>query len=103
MNNISNFIDDFVPKNLSKKRRFLLTTELENHIYEKVNFYKDIGYSDEESLKKAIADFGTEDETKDSIFNEFESLYAEKSIWGIISFFAILLMNYLCFLSYCNS
>lgn len=97
MNNISDFIDDFVPKNLPKGRRILLKTEMENHIYEKMDFYKEIGYSDEESQKKAIDDFGTDNEMKNSIFNELEALYAEKSIWGILSFFAILLMNYLCF------
>ena len=44
MNKISIFIDEFIPKNISKKRRLLLTNELENHLLDKSNFYKEIGY-----------------------------------------------------------
>ena len=57
MNKISNFIDEFIPKNISKKRRLLLTNELENHLLDKSNFYKEIGYPEEESIQKAIDDF----------------------------------------------
>lgn len=97
MSKISDFIDEFVPKNLSKKRRLLLIRELENHLFEKIDFYKEIGYGDEDSKEKAIADFGTDEDMKKSIFNEFEELYSEKRFLAILSLFGILLMNYLCF------
>lgn len=96
MNKIHEFIAAFIPKNIPQKRRLILTDELENHLRDKSDFYRDIGYSEEESIKKAIADFGTDEEMKKSIFNEFEELYSEKSIFAIISFFAVLLMNVLC-------
>lgn len=97
MNKISIFIDEFIPKNISKKRRLLLTNELENHLLDKSNFYKEIGYPEEESIQKAIDDFGSDEKMKKSIFNEFEELYSEKSIFGVVAFFAIQLMNWICY------
>ena len=97
MNKISIFIDEFIPKNISKKRRLLLTNELENHLLDKSNYYKEIGYPEEESIQKAIDDFGSDEKMKKSIFNEFEELYSEKSIFGVVAFFAIQLMNWICY------
>ncbi len=97
MNKISNFIDEFIPKNISKKRRLLLANELENHLLDKSDFYKEIGYPEEESIKKAIDDFGSDEKMKKIIFNEFEELYSEKSILGVVAFFAIQLINWICY------
>lgn len=96
MNRIQEFIDTFIPKNLSKKKRNLLKTELENHLLDKIDYYKDIGYGEAESTEKAMVDFGTDENMKKSIFSEFEELYSERSIYGILAFIAINLMNWLC-------
>lgn len=97
MNRITEFVDSFIPKNISKKKALILKDELTCHIMDKVDYYKDIGYDDTESVNKAIEDFGTDEADKNFIFNEFEELYSEKSIFGILAFLIIAVMNYLCF------
>lgn len=97
MNRVKTFVDSFVPENLPKKKRLELKDELECHILDKADFYKEIGYSLEESLDKAIEDFGTNEEMRSQIYNEFEELYHERSIFGIAAFVLISLMNFLCF------
>lgn len=97
MNRVKTFVDSFVPENLPKKKRLELKDELECHILDKADFYKDIGYSLEESIEKAIEDFGTKDEMRTHIYNEFEELYYERSWVGIIAFAIVSLINFLCF------
>ncbi len=97
MNRITDFVDSFVPKNIPKKKALILKAELTCHIIDKADFYKEIGYDDMESVNKAIEDFGTNESDKNFIFNEFEELYSEKSIFGILAFVIIAVMNYLCF------
>lgn len=96
MDRISQFVDSFIPKNLPKERKQMLRYELEDHIFEKTAFYEEIGYTREQSIEKAIEEFGEGEDMRKHIFNEFEELYAERSIFGIIAFFVIMLMNCLC-------
>lgn len=96
MNRITEFVDSFIPKNISKKKASILKEELICHIMDKVDYYKDIGYDDTESVNKAIEDFGTDEVDKKFIFNEFEELYSEKSIFGILAFVIIAVMNFIC-------
>lgn len=97
MNRITEFVDSFIPKNISKKKSAILKDELTCHIMDKVDFYKEIGYDESESVNKAIEDFGTDEADKKFIFNEFEELYSEKSVLGILAFVIIALMNFMCY------
>ena len=97
MNRITEFVDSFIPKNISKKKATILKDELTCHIMDKVDFYKEIGYDDSKSVNKAIEDFGTDEADKKFIFNEFEELYSEKSVLGILAFVIIGLMNFMCY------
>lgn len=96
MNRITEFVDSFIPKNISKKKALILKDELICHIMDKVDYYKDIGYDEIESVNKAIEDFGTDEQDKNFIFNEFEELYSEKNIFGILAFVVIAAMNFIC-------
>ena len=96
MNRITEFVDSFIPKNISKKKAVILKEELTCHIMDKVDYYKDIGYDETESVNKAIEDFGTDEMDKKFIFNEFEELYSEKNILGILAFVIIAAMNFIC-------
>ncbi len=96
MNRITDFVDSFIPDNIPKKEATLIRAELTCHIMDKVDFYKDIGYNDMESIDKAIADFGTDENDKNFIFNEFEELYSERSIFAVGAFIIIAVMNFLC-------
>ena len=96
MNRITEFVDSFIPKNISKKKALILKDELVCHIMDKADFYKEIGYDDAESVNKAIEDFGTDEMDKKYICSEFEELYSEKSIYGILAFVIIAAMNFIC-------
>ncbi len=72
---IQEFIADYIPKRITKETRYKLQYELENHIYDKIDYYKDIGYSEEESLEKALRDFGDDKETKEQIKNELGGVH----------------------------
>lgn len=93
---LSAYIDSLIPKNLSEKRRKALFDELQCHILDKADRYEEIGYSKEESLDLALRDMGEDEKTKESIKDEFESLYREKTWWAILAGVLILLLNLLC-------
>lgn len=97
MNEIKTYINSLIPKNLPKKRKALLFDEIESHILDKADFYEEIGYSWKESVKKAIKDFGTDEEVKNGILNEFETLYHERTWWAIPAGIAVFAMNILAF------
>ena len=74
MNRISEFADSFVPKNLSEKRKNALKQEIICHVLDKADYYKELGYTEEESMSKATEDFGTDEDMKKNILSEFEEL-----------------------------
>ncbi len=97
MNKITEFVEDFIPKNLSKKQKEKLKEELTCHILDKKDYYVDLGYGESESIKKAIEDFCVDEKDKNYINNEFENLYFERNWFGVIAFLAIVAINFLCF------
>ena len=82
---ISEFIADYIPKRITKETRYKLQAELENHIYERIDYYTEIGYSEEESLEKALKDFGDDEETKEQIKKNLENIHIP---WSLADFFA---------------
>lgn len=82
---IQEFIEDYIPKRITKETRYLLQAELENHIYERIDYYTEIGYSEEESLEKALKDFGDDKETKEQIKKNLENIHIP---WSLADFFA---------------
>ncbi|MBO5066177.1 MAG: hypothetical protein J6D06_08705 [Clostridia bacterium] len=98
MNRITEFVEDFIPKNLSKKQKEKLKEEFTCHILDKKDYYVDLGYGEEESIEKAIEDFCTDEKDKNYINNEFENLYSEKTWFAVLVFFTIAAINLLCLL-----
>ncbi len=82
---ISEFIADYLPKRITKETRYKLQYELENHIYDRIDYYREIGYTEEESLEKALKDFGNDEETKEQIKKELENIHIP---WSLANFFA---------------
>lgn len=97
MNKTETYINSLIPKNISGKKRKLLYSELQNHIYEKVDYYIELGYSKEDSENKAIEDFGTDKNIIKSINREFESLYHERTWWSVAVAIIISVMNLMCY------
>lgn len=82
---IQEFIADYIPKRVSKDTRYKLQYELENHIYDRIDYYSEIGYTKEESLEKALKDFGDDKETKEQIKKNLENIHIP---WSLADFFA---------------
>lgn len=82
---ISEFIGDYIPKRITKETRYKLQAELENHIYERIDYYTEVGYSEEESLEKALKDFGEEKEIKEQVKKNLENIHIP---WSLANFFA---------------
>ena len=96
MDRINAFVDSFIPENLPKTRKTELKNELLCHIYDKADYYRELGYMENDSISKAIEDFGQDEGTKGFLYNEFERLYKERDIYGIFSGLFVLMLNYLC-------
>ncbi|MGN1419528.1 MAG: permease prefix domain 1-containing protein [Acutalibacteraceae bacterium] len=95
-NEVQKYIDSVIPKNIPKSRQSSISDELESHIYEKIDFYEEIGYSKEQSIKKALEEMGEDEEVKQSICDEFDELYHEKTWWAFAVGAGILLINFIC-------
>lgn len=55
---IESYLDSIVPERLSKRRKMLIREEMQNHISDHIEFYTEIGYGEDESVEKALADMG---------------------------------------------
>lgn len=97
MNRITEFVESFIPKNLPKKKQTALKEELLCHLLDKADYYKELGYEESVSTDKAIEDFGTDTYMKKYILGEFEELYQERTVWGILAGLFIWAMNWMCF------
>lgn len=97
MNRINEFIESFIPKNLPKKKQLMLKEELSCHIFDKADYYKELGYDLETSIDKAIEAFGTDSDMKNYILGEFEELYHERTWWGLLAGVFIWMLNWMCY------
>ncbi|MGN1442921.1 MAG: permease prefix domain 1-containing protein, partial [Acutalibacteraceae bacterium] len=70
---VSDYLDAAVSKGLTASRRKLITQELESHIYDKAEHYIEIGYSEEESFEKAVAEMGE----AEAVSTQFDEIYKE--------------------------
>ena len=94
---ISAFLTDVIPKEIPKRRRRKLVDELSCHIEDKADAFREIGYSDEDSVSKALEAFAETDEIKNAICEKFDELYHEKTLWAVIAGAAVAVMNLLSF------
>lgn len=97
MKDLNSYINSLIPKHISSKMKKSLYEELESHISEKIDYYNKLGFSLDESIEKAKADFANEPETLATISGEFEMLYGEKTLWAVAVAVLIVLMNGICF------
>ena len=93
MNKIESYIASVIPKNIPKSKQQKLRAELEAHIFDRIDFYTEIGYDNEASINKALADMGEDEEIKTSIRNDFEELHFERTWWAALSGFIVVVIN----------
>lgn len=92
---IDNYIESLLPNKASQKRRELIRSELESHVYEQFDFYIEIGYDEETAAEKAIERFGTDEETRMAIQSGFEEVYRESKWLPVLFGLSAVLMNVL--------
>ena len=86
---VSDYLEAAVPKGLTASRRKLLIDELESHIYDKAEHYIEIGYPEEESFEKAVAEMGDAEPVSES----FRKLYKENHAVNILIMVLLLGIN----------
>lgn len=94
-NKVHIYINSLLPKNISKKKREELYLEYQDHIFEKIDLYIDVGYDKETAVNKAISEMGSEEDVKRSINSSFENLYKERTFVAVIIGIIPFLINFL--------
>lgn len=90
---MENYVRSVLPAGLPQRKRIPLHDELLCHLLDRYEFYREIGFNDEESTQKAIHDMGEDEKTTDYIRNEFDELYFEKTWWAVLVFFGVLMID----------
>lgn len=90
---MENYVRSVLPAGMPQRKREPLHDELICHLLDRYEFYREIGFNDEESTQKAIHDMGEDEDTTNYIRNEFDELYFEKTWWAVLAFFGVLLID----------
>ncbi len=97
MNRITDYVNSIIPDNIPKKKKQQLYDELLSHAYDRKDYYTEIGFDENTSTEKALADMGEGETVKNSIRVNFEELYVERTWWAFAAAAVVLAMNILCF------
>lgn len=89
---IESYLDSVIPEKLSKRRQKLIREELRDHISDHIDFYTEIGYSEDESIQKALADMGDDGGVTSMVKKDFERVYGEKIWMPILAFVLTILV-----------
>ncbi|MBR4049561.1 MAG: hypothetical protein IKK09_03610 [Clostridia bacterium] len=96
MNRINDYVNSLVPSNIPKFKQQNIREELLSHIFDRIDYYKEIGYDTDSAIDKALCDMGEDEETKSSVRKRFEELHFERTWWSFVVGTVILAMNWLC-------
>lgn len=96
MNRINDYVNSLVPSNIPKRKQQNIREELLSHIFDRIDYYREIGYDTDSAIDKALCDMGEDEETKSSVRNSFEELHFERTWWSFVVGAVILAMNWLC-------
>ena len=86
---IEDYLDSVIPQKISESTKKRLRAEIECHIYDRADFYMEIGYDEDAAFEKAIEQMGEGEEVK----TEFESLYNDSTVKGVLWFVYISAFN----------
>ena len=79
------YLESAIPQKVSEDTKARLRAELECHIFDRADFYMEIGYDEETAFEKAIEQMGEGEEVK----TELESLYKDSTLKGLLWFFGL--------------
>lgn len=66
-NKINEFIESLLPADINSTKKENLKLEIENHIFDAIEFYEENGFPYEKSVEKAFNDFCNDEKTKKKI------------------------------------
>ena len=79
-NKINEFIESLLPADINSTKKENLKLEIENHIFDAIEFYEENGFSYEKSIEKALNDFCNDEKTKKKIKKNYRKLHSENSL-----------------------
>ena len=88
---VEDYLNNVIPDKISDSTKAELREEIEGHIYDKAEFYMEIGYDEETAFKKAIVEMGE----AESVKAEFYSIYEDSNLKAGLCFAGILICNLL--------
>ncbi len=88
---VEDYISSVIPEKISAGVKNELKAELESHIYDKAEFYVEIGYDEDAAFKKAVDEMGETETVK----TEFAAIYKDSSLKGALMFFGMCIVNLL--------
>lgn len=88
---VEDYLNSVIPQKISDSTKAELRAEIECHIYDKAEFYMEIGYDEEAAFGKAVEEMGETEEVK----AEFESIYKDSTLKGIFLFLGMCTLNLL--------
>lgn len=86
---VEDFLDSIIPQKISPKAEEEIREEIESHIYDRVDFYKELGYDEETAIKKSVEKMGEAEEVK----AKFTALYKDSTLKAILLFLGICIWN----------
>ncbi len=86
---VEDYLNSVIPQKISETTKARLRAEIECHICDRADFYMEIGYDEDAAFEKAIEQMGEGEEVK----VEFESLYEDSSLKGVLIFLYISAVN----------
>lgn len=86
---VEDYLDSVIPQKISESTKKRLRAEIESHIYDRADFYMEIGYDEDAAFEKAIEQMGEGEEVK----TEFESLYNDSTSKAVLLLVSSLLVD----------
>ena len=86
---VEDYLNSVVPQKISESTKKRLRAEIECHIYDRADFYMEIGYDEDAAFEKAIEQMGEGEEIK----VEFESLYKDSGLKAFLLFLSSLIID----------
>ncbi len=86
---VEDYLNSVVPKNISDSTKTEILAEIECHIYDKAEFYIEIGYDEETAFQRAVDEMGESEDVRE----EFNAIYKDSNLMAGICAVGILICN----------
>lgn len=88
---VEEYLESVIPEKISSEIKKELREELKSHIYDRAEFYMEIGYDEETAIGKAVEQMGE----AESVKSDFTALYSDSIIKAVLLFVGICAWNIL--------